>query len=158
MLMSCKKDEQSCQDGEFSPGSEEQTDCGGVCPPCQDENDDQPIEVMLANVQGEALSFSNRELVKLPDWVLNFQNDSINVSVNFGDGDSLGARPIEVTNSSATFRGVPHSVLVEGTVLFSEINNTEQRLSGFFECKFLSDQNSLDTLIIKNGGFENIPW
>ena len=34
LTFSCKKDEQSCSDGIFTPEKEEKTDCGGVCPPC----------------------------------------------------------------------------------------------------------------------------
>lgn len=155
---SCKKEEQSCQDGVFTPGSEIQTDCGGVCPPCETGGVSTPQEFLFAVVEGEGISFTNRDLTKAGDWVLNFQNDTISVTMNFGDGDSLGARPMEITNSSALYNGVPHSLLANGTVLFTEVDNSENRLSGFFQCKFVSDQNSLDTLTVLNGDFENISW
>jgi hypothetical protein len=142
----------------FTPGSEVQTDCGGLCPPCDDGGEPVVIESFFAKVQGTGVSFSNRDLIKNPDWIMNFQNDSVLVTINFGSGDSLGARPIEVQNSAANFQGVSHSTLAEGNVLFTEIDNTENRLSGFFECKFVSDQNVLDTLYITNGDFQNIPW
>lgn len=158
LLSSCNKEEQSCQDGVYSPEHETQTDCGGVCPPCDTGEDPLPQEFLFANVQGEGISFSNRDLTKAGDWVLNFQNDTISVTMNFGDGDSLGARPMEITNSGAVYNGVVHSTLAEGNVLFTEIDHTENRLSGFFECKFVSDQNALDTLTVKNGDFQNIPW
>lgn len=158
MITSCNKNEQSCQDGEFTPSSEEQTDCGGVCPPCDTGEDPLVQEFLFAKIGGSGVSFSNRDLIKNPDWIMNFQNDSVNVTMNFGDGDSLGARPMEILNSGATYQGVPHSTFVEGTVLFTEIDHNENRLSGFFECKFVSDQNALDTLKVINGDFQNIPW
>lgn len=158
LTMSCKKDEQSCQDGVFTPGSEIQTDCGGVCPPCDDEEEPPIQEFLFANIQGTGISFSNRDLSKISDWIMNFQNDSVSVTMNFGDGDSLGARPMELVNSGASFKGVPHSTLAEGMVLFTDIDNANNRLSGFFECKFVSDQNVLDTLFVTNGDFQNISW
>lgn len=157
-LVACKKEEQSCQDGIFTEGSEEQTDCGGVCPPCDDGEDPAPQEFLFANVQGADLSFSNRDLTRATDWVLNFQNDTISVTMNFGDGDSLGTRSMKAVNSGAVYNGVTHSALAEGNVLFTDIDHSENRLSGFFECKFVSNQNSLDTLYIKNGDFQKIPW
>lgn len=158
LFISCKKEEQSCQDGIYTPGSEEQTDCGGVCPPCEDGSSTTIQEFLSANVEGEDIIFSDRSLTRSTDWLLNFQNDSLSVSLNFGSGDSLGARPIEPVNSGAIYNGVTHSTLAAGTVLFSAIDHTEDRLSGYFECKFVSNENSMDTLIIKSGDFENIPW
>lgn len=157
-LVACEKEEQSCQDGVFTEGSEEQTDCGGVCPPCDNGEDPAPQEFLFANVQGSGLSFSNRDLTKVSDWVLNFQNDTISVTMNFGAGDSVGTRSMKTLNSEAVYNGVSHSALAEGNVLFTDIDHIENRLSGFFECKFVSNQNSQDTLVIKNGDFQNIPW
>ncbi len=158
LFLSCNKEEQSCHDGVFTPGSEEQTDCGGLCPPCDDGEEPVIEESVFAKVQGAGISFSNRDLIKNPDWIMSFQNDSVSVIINFGAGDSLGARPLKVQNSSANFQGVSHSTLAEGNVLFTEINNVDNRLSGFFECKFVSDQNVLDTLFVTNGDFQNISW
>jgi hypothetical protein len=158
LLVSCKKEEQSCQDGIYTAGSEEETDCGGVCPPCEDGNSPAIQEFLSANVEGEDIIFSDRSLTHSTDWVLNFQNDSLSVSLNFGSGDSLGARPIDPVNSGSVYQSTVHSNLTEGTVLFSAIDQTENRLSGYFECKFVSNENSMDTLIIKGGDFENIPW
>lgn len=158
MLLSCNKEEQSCQDGVYSPEHETQTDCGGVCPPCDTGEDPVPQEFLYAKIEGVGNSFSNRNLTRSGDWVLNFQNDTISVTMNFGDGDSLGARSMKINNSGAIYNGEVHSTLAEGTVLFTEIDHTEDRLSGFFECKFVSDQNALDTLTVKNGDFQNIPW
>src|SRR5690554_4765093 len=93
-LFSCKKDEQSCSDGIFDPDKEEKTDCGGVCPPC----DFEPTVIdsfLRADINGRAISFSNYNLTKNPDWILHFQNDSLDIKVNFGSDDSLGGRPIE---------------------------------------------------------------
>mgnify|MGYP001024872570 CR=1 FL=1 len=159
ILVSCGKEEQSCQDGVFAPGDEEQTDCGGVCPPCDvADNSNDELEVVVATINGIPMSFSNYALTKNPDWILNMRNDSIDVYLNFGDGDSLGVRDLKDTLSSATLNSVGHNSITDATVLLSEIDYTENRLSGFVECKFVSNVSTNDTLRLINGTFENIPW
>lgn len=158
MLNSCKEDEQSCSDGVYSPEEEEQLDCGGVCPPCS-WNDPNPYSpILLCKVNDSVAIFHNYSLGKNPDWILSFSNDSLSVSLNFGAGDSLGARDINPANSGANINFQGYSTLINGTVLFSEINHTDNRLSGFFEAKFLSNSDPNDTLILKNGDFEDILW
>jgi hypothetical protein len=159
LFVSCGKEEQSCQDGVFTPGDEIQTDCGGVCPPCNDSNNaNDALEVVVATIDGVPMSFSNYTLTKNPDWILNMRNDSIDVYLNFGDGDSLGVRNLKDTLSSATMNSIGHNSIVDATVLFSQIDNAENRLSGFVECKFVSNASVNDTLRLINGTFENIPW
>lgn len=157
-VSSCKDEEQSCSDGVFSPDKEEEVDCGGVCPPCPSDDGDAFTSILLTNVNDTSIIFYDYSLTKNPDWILSFSNDSIMTSLNFGDGDSLGARSINPMNSVANYNSSVYSTLISGTVIFSEINHSDKRLSGFFEAKFLSDSNSNDTLIIKNGDFEDILW
>ena len=158
MLNSCKDDEQSCSDGVFSPDEEHELDCGGVCPPCSSTNPSPYSPILLCKANDSAAIFQSYSLTKSPDWILNFSNDTLSVSLNFGDGDSLGARGINPVNSGASINAQGYSTLVNGIVLFSEINHTDNRLSGFFEAKFLSNSDPNDTLILKNGDFEDILW
>lgn len=158
LLFSCKEDEQSCTDGVFSPDKEEKLDCGGVCPPCPSEDPDTYSPILLCKINDSAAFFNVYTLSKNPEWIMNFSNDSLIISLNFGDGDSLGARSINPIYSEASINSNGYSTLVNGTVLFSEINHTDNRLSGFFEAKLLSDTDPYDTLIIKNGDFEDILW
>ena len=158
LVFACKEEEQSCSDGVFSPEEEHELDCGGVCPPCSSEDPNPYSPLLLCKVNDSSALFSNYSLNKNPEWVLNFSNDSLAVSLNFGDGDSLGARSINPINSGASINSQAYSTLISGMVLFSEINNTDNRLSGFFEAKFLSNTDPDDTLILTNGDFEDILW
>lgn len=157
-LFSCKDDEQSCSDGVFSPEEEHELDCGGVCPPCPSDDPNPYSPILLCKVNDSAAIFQDYTLNKNPEWILNFSNDSLMVSLNFGAGDSLGARNINPVNSGANINAQGYSTLINGTVLFSEINHTDNRLSGFFEAKLLSDSDPNDTLILTNGDFEDILW
>jgi hypothetical protein len=157
LLFSCNKEEQSCTDGIFTPEKEVKVDCGGVCPPC--DYTPTPMNTYLSTkINGVPTSFSNFALVKTPDWILSFENDSLDIQVNFGQGDSLGGRPIEIVNSLAKINAQDYSTLGEGIVVFSEVNQTENYLSGFFEAKFVSDIDIFDTLRITNGNFQEINW
>lgn len=156
MLVSCKKEEQSCSDGIFSPEHEVGTDCGGVCPPCY-SNDPVVQSYLAARIDSVDMSFSNYNLERNPDWVLTFINDSLTVSLNFGDGDSLGARGIKPVGSGAYKNGVSYN-FIDGIVLFSEIDHAEDRLSGFFEAQLLSSVDVYDTMKITQGDFEKIKW
>lgn len=157
LTFSCNKDKQSCSDGIFTPEKEQKVDCGGVCPPC----DFTPTIVdtyLSAQINGEAISFSNYSLSKTPDWILSFDNDSLSVKVNFGSGDSLGGRPITSTYSLGELNSVNYTTFHNGTVVFAEIDHVENLLSGFFTAKFISDANVFDTLVIKSGQFAKINW
>ncbi|HZH86918.1 MAG TPA: hypothetical protein VFD77_06350 [Brumimicrobium sp.] len=157
LFFSCKKDEQSCTDGIFTPEKETKMDCGGVCPPC----DFQPTVIasyLSTVINGESVSFSNYSLVKSPDWILTFENDSLFFNVNFGSGDSLGGRPITPTYSIAKFNMIDYSTFASGTVVFADVNHTKNELSGYFNAKFISDNDVYDTLVVKSGEFSNIKW
>lgn len=158
ILFSCQEEEQSCSDGVFSPEEEHELDCGGVCPPCSSDDPTPYSPILLCKVNDSSAFFQDYSLNKNPEWILNFSNDSITASLNFGDGDSLGARNINPINSGVSINGQAYSTLINGVVLFSEINNTDNRLSGFFEAKFLSNTDPNDTLIFTNGDFEDLLW
>jgi hypothetical protein len=157
LIFSCNKEEQSCSDGVFSPDEEQNLDCGGVCPPC----DFQPTVVdtyLSAKINGQLTSFSDFSLTKNPDWILSFQNDSLSFNVNFGTGDSLGGRPITPTFSNGTINNVNYPDFQNGTVVLSEIDNTQNYLSGFFTVKFNRNGSAIDTLVVSDAQFSKINW
>ncbi|HLV42149.1 MAG TPA: hypothetical protein VKY37_07715 [Brumimicrobium sp.] len=157
LLFSCKKEEQSCSDGIFTPGKEEKLDCGGVCPPC--DFVPTPVDTYLSTkINDVPTSFSTFSLEKSPDWILSFENDTLNIKLNFGQGDSLDGRPIQSIGSNAIFNTVNYSYINEGFTVFSEVNHTENYLSGYFNAKFVSDNDIYDTLKITNGEFQKINW
>lgn len=159
-LISCEKEpEHTCDDGLLSPG-EEEVDCGGSCPPCPTP---EPTEFASVDVMGAFTQFATYKLEKEDDWIIYFQNDTISVQLNIGDGDSLGVRPIKATFSKGELWTVNYPVLGEGTCLFKEIDHDKQRMSFFFEAKLGMDPsepnyNVNDTLVLKNGDFEYIEW
>lgn len=155
-FFSCKKDKQSCSDGIFDSEKEEKTDCGGVCPPC----DFQPTSVdtyLSVKVNGKAVSFSEYSIVKSSVWMLYFENDSLNVQLNLGDGDSLGGRPIEVIGSQAEYKFLNYPTLHNGLSVFSNVDHSENKLSAYFEAKLFA-LNNIDTLFLTDGEFQNISW
>ncbi len=157
-MSACNKDEQSCQDGVWDEELEEKKDCGGVCPPCDDGNDnDAPTSLVFAGFDGEPVSFGNYGIERNNDWKLTFQNDSISVTLNLGDGDSLGVRPVKSTDTKLYYNNVAYS-FDEGTVMFTEIDHQNQRLSGYFEAEFLDQQNPPQPFVLQNGEFENVAW
>src|SRR5690554_6365295 len=157
LMFSCKKEVQSCFDGIFSPDKEEEMDCGGDCPHCNFE----PTVVnscLSTKVNGEPVSFATFTLVKSPDWILNLENDSINMQVNLGQGDALGGRPMNVLYSSATYDTENPSVSADGYYVFAKIDHVKNELSGFFNAKFVPDNNTTDTLRLSDGEFQNVQW
>jgi hypothetical protein len=158
-LVACKKEEEgTCFDGELSTG-EVSIDCGGVCPPCN--NDNSPVEIFLVTINGSPMQFSQRNLIDSPNWIMNFSNDTLDVTLNFGNGTEPGAYQIEQLNSEATMNGKFYDFLHSGLVVLSNIDTVNNRLSGFFEAKlvgYFSDSLLVDTLKITNGDFESIPY
>lgn len=156
-LFSCKKEEQSCSDGVFDPEKEEQVDCGGVCAPCQPTSTVNDT-YLFAEFDSKLINFGDISLDKSTDWILRFQNDSIDVQMNFGDDDSIGKHPIKVINSKAIYNYESYSVLTEGKILFSKVDYSKKKLSGYFQAYFVSDNVSTDTLKVTGGQFENVSW
>jgi hypothetical protein len=159
LMLACNKEEEgTCFDGVLSSG-EVQVDCGGVCPPCSPGN--QVSEFFLVTINGTAMQFSQRNLVDTPSWIMNFSNDTLAVTLNFGNGSTPGAYTIVPTFSEATMNGKTYDDLSEGLVVLADIDTTNRRLSGFFEAKlvgYFSDSLLVDTLRITNGDFESIPY
>lgn len=159
VLFACKKEEEgSCFDGQLSSG-EIIVDCGGVCPPCN--TDDGITEFFLVTINGVPMQFSQRTLTSTPSWIMNFTNDTLNVSLNFGNGIEPGSYPIEQLYSEALMNGNAYDYLHSGLVVLAEIDTINRILSGFYEANlvgYFSDSLLVDTLKITNGDFENIPY
>jgi hypothetical protein len=160
-LLSCQKEaeEDQCTNGVWDPG-EIGLDCGGVCPPCFPETES---TFAIAEIRGRVIQFSNYVLEKHDDWILRFYNDTIDVTVNIGSGDSLGVRPLKALYSKAFFKPTQFNKLAYGLCVFKEIDEENQRMSFFFEASFGMDPNGpnynvLDSLHVRNGDFENIKW
>lgn len=160
-LTSCEKEEEvdTCNDGVQSIG-EEGVDCGGPCPPCE-EPPNNPIA--LATINGTEIQFSTYILEKDTDWVMYFANDSVSVTVNLGNGDSLGTRPLKVQHSTSKLFNKEYGALKEGKSLFEKIDHDKKELTFYFEADFgmkPSDPsyNSLDSLFVRSTTFKHIPW
>jgi hypothetical protein len=160
-LSACNKDEEvnTCEDGLLSPG-EEGVDCGGPCPPCPEPT---PTPFAYAKINDAETQFSNYTLEKYDDWVLNFKNDTIDITINLGDGDSLGARPLKTQFSQGKLYGLTYDVLSQGQSLITNIDHDKKTMSFFFQARFTIDPDSpnynvFDTLFVREGDFENIPW
>lgn len=159
VLFSCKKEEEgSCFDGVISAG-ELTADCGGVCPPCAIDNS--PTDFFIVAVNGVQMQFSERTLVSSPSWIMNFSNDTLDVTLNFGNGAEPGSYAIEQPFTQATMNEKDFNFLHEGLVVLAEIDSFNNRLTGFFEAKLVwysTDSLLVDTLRISNGNFESIPY
>ncbi len=159
-LYACDKEEviDTCQDGIFTPG-EEGVDCGGPCPPCEEEIS----SLAFATINGFETRFDDYSIEKFDDWVIRIFNDTIDITLNLGNGDSLGLRPMKPLFSKAQLFNKNFSQLAQGRTVFMEIDHDEQRLSFYCDAKFTLDPsgpnfNPLDTLFITQGDFANIPW
>lgn len=138
---------------------EPKTDC---CPFSSGDTDN-PLLFASVDVNGIPTRLGNVVLEKHGDWILLVENDTLMIRLNLGDGDSLGFRPLKTPYSEARLHNVPYGSLGEGRLLITAIDQEKQLLSFFFEAKFgMSEDaqwyNPLDSLFIKNGDFENIPW
>ncbi len=160
VAVACEKEEviDTCTDGIFTPG-EEGIDCGGPCPPCEENT----MPIAIAEIAGTSTRFANFSLEKFDDWIMRFHNDTIDIVLNIGDGDSLGTRSLKSNFTRGSVHNKNYQLLHEGLTLFTEINHEEQYLSFYVEAKLVLDPNGpnfnpLDTLFIRNGDFFKIPW
>jgi hypothetical protein len=158
-MLSCKKEEEqagTCFDGVMSPG-ELGIDCGGVCPPCGGGNSTQ--ELLLVKLNGVQMQFTDKSLIFEDGWIFRFWNDTVDVRLNFGQTLELGSAPIEQPYCSVISNSQLYEDLNSGFVLFTNINQSSNRASGYFEAKFVGyflDSMIVDTFYIQNGDFENV--
>lgn len=161
-FLACKEEEviDKCKDGYLSPG-EEQIDCGGDCDPCLPEEE---IVYSFAKVDDVQWDFNNAYVVFNNDYyyIADYENDTLKIEMqfNFGNGDSLGARPmkplnnfVKVTDKQAATVD-DFDVLGNGSVIFSKLDFGNERISGFFQAKLAQGFN--DTIKITGGQFENL--
>lgn len=153
-FIACKKEDEkdTCTDGFLTPG-ETQIDCGGPCKPC----DEQIYSSSRAVFKNTFITFPNYAIDNVGDFVFSTSNDSLSLQLNFGDGDTLGGRPITSGfYSKASLNGVSYPTLTEGTVVITAINFQDSLMSGYYQAKLF--RAIFDTLIFTGGEFSNIPF
>ncbi len=154
LVIGCKKEDKvdTCTDGFLTPG-ETQIDCGGPCQPCQE----QFFSSSRAVFENEFITFPNFSIDAIGNYVFSTSNDSLSLQLNFGNGDTLGGRPITPgTYSNASLNGVSYPTLTEGTVVITELNLEDSLMSGYYQAKLF--RAVFDTLIFTGGEFSNIPF
>lgn len=143
----------------FACSKEDPVDC---CPTF-DHPDDSGEPFATIDVNGIPTRFSDVTLEKNVDWILLIKNDTVMVRLNLGESDSVGFREIKPALSEAQLNNVPYGSLADGRLIISDIDNDKKQMTFFFEADFgMSESaewyNPLDSLFLRNGDFENIPW
>lgn len=156
LTAACKKDEDPeinpCMNGQLDAG-ETAIDCGGTCGPCP--STEYPDAGYMAN--GDLVSPEDQILAYTSgNWNMLLQNDTAAVSVNLGNTGAVGTFPINPSGSYASLNGVNYPTLASGTYSISEHNTSTDKMSGFFQGKFVRVPG--DTLYITNGFFEYLPY
>lgn len=161
-IFACKEEDvvDPCTDGYLSVG-ETAVDCGGNCPPCPEPEE---ISYAFAKFNDVKWDFKSFEIAYSGNYyfLADYENDTlaIEMKLNFGNGDTLGARPISPLNNyvKVTDKQLNHvdnyNVLGSGTVVFSELDQVDNQISGFFSAKLAQGFN--DTIKVTNGQFENV--
>jgi hypothetical protein len=155
LTVACKKDEEPtinpCMNGQLDPG-ETAIDCGGTCGDCPET--EFPYAAFDAN--GDALTASIKQLTYNNGWRLNLTADSISLQLNLGNNGSVGTYTMPAAGSFAQVDGLNYPTLASGTYSISAHNLASEKLSGFFQAKFVRIPG--DTLYIANGVFEFLPY
>lgn len=155
VVAACKKDEDPtinpCMNGQLDPG-ETAIDCGGNCGDCPDTE----FPYAGFSVNGHAVTASTRQLTYNNGWSLYLASDSVAVQLNLGNDGSVGTYTMNPTGCSASLDGIAYPTLHSGVYSISGHNLATQKLSGFFQGKFVRAAN--DTLYITNGFFEYLPY
>lgn len=155
LTASCKKDEEPsidpCLNGQLDAG-ETAIDCGGSCGPCP--STEYPYAGFTVN--GTALIASSKQLTYNNGWTLNLTADSVTLQLNIGNDGSVGTYTMSPSGSMASLDGVNYNTLASGIYSISAHNPATEKLSGFFQGKFVRVPG--DTLYITNGFFEYLPY
>lgn len=154
LTAACKKKDPEidpCLNGQLDAG-ETAVDCGGSCAPCPQT--DYPHAGFTAN--GTARSASIHDLTYNNGWQLHAGTDSISLILNLGNDGTVGTYQMSPSGSSAVYNGTAYPTLATGIYSISEHNQTDEKLSGYFQGKFVRVPG--DTLYITNGYFEYLPY
>jgi hypothetical protein len=156
LTVACNKEEEPvinpCMNGQLDPG-ETSIDCGGTCGPCPDP--EYPSAGFSFN--GISTSASTKQLTYTNDWKLYVANDSVSVQVNLGNEGVIGTdTTMSASGCYAYLNGVSYPTLVSGIYSITSHNVSTQKLSGFFQAKFVRVPG--DTLFITDGYFNYLPY
>ena len=155
LTAACNKEEDPeinpCMNGQLDPG-ETAIDCGGNCGDCPDPE----FPYAGFSFNGTATIASDKDLIYNNCWKLAVSNDSVSVQVNLGNDGSVGTYTMSASGSFASYDGLNYPTLVDGVYSISGHNPATQKLSGFFQGKFVRIPG--DTLFITNGFFEYLPY
>jgi len=155
LTVACNKEEDPvinpCMNGQLDPG-ETAIDCGGTCGNCPDPE----FPYAGFSYNNVATIASTKQLTYNNGWKLLVTNDSISVQVNLGNDGSIGTDTMSPSGCHASFNGLSYPTLAFGIYSISGHNTTTQKLSGFFQGKFVRAAG--DTLFITNGFFEYLPY
>jgi len=149
-----KKDDKeinTCLNGQHDPG-ETAVDCGGTCGACPQ------TEVPTAGFQinGDPVSAVTKTLTYTNGWSLYLATDTITLQLNLGNTAAVGTYPMPASGSFASMDGVNYPTLASGIYSISSLNTTDEKMSGFFQGKFVRVPG--DTLYITNGYFNHLAY
>lgn len=155
IFSACKEEEvvDKCTNGFLDPG-ESGIDCGGNCDPCIPY---EPASLYL-ECNGTPITFSIKTLSYANStWTLNAHNDSLSFQFNLGSNGSVGTYIMNPVGSYATKNGTTYLNTSNGMYSISAHNTDDQKMSGFFQADF-SRTGYLDTMKVRNGQFEFLPY
>jgi hypothetical protein len=107
-------------------------------------------------VNGTAIIASSKQLTYTNGWILNLTTDSVTLQLNLGNNGSVGTYTMNPSGSASSLDGVNYNTLASGIYSISANNTATEKLSGFFQGKFVRVPG--DTLYITNGFFEYLPY
>ncbi len=152
LIFSCKKKEEPvdpCQNG-FLDAGEELPDCGGPCPPCQENF----TSSLFLRVNGTTTTFSTKSLTfNGSNWILSMSNDTLDIQLDLGTNGDIGSYTMSPLNSNCDYYGINYPVLSDANFAISYHDTSANRMSGFFQAKF-SRPGFVDTLRLTNGQFD----
>lgn len=155
VITACNKEEEPtinpCMNGQLDAG-ETAIDCGGNCGPCPET--EYPYAGFTIN--GHAVTASTKQLSYNNGWSLYLATDSVTLQLNLGNDGSVGTYTMNSSGSTGSLDGVTYPTLHSGVYSISGHNLATEKLSGFFQGKFVRAAN--DTLFITNGFFEFLPY
>ncbi|ASS49158.1 MAG: hypothetical protein A3D31_04480 [Candidatus Fluviicola riflensis] len=155
LTVACNKEEDPvinpCMNGQLDPG-ETAIDCGGTCGDCPDAE----FPYAGFSYNGMATTASTKQLTYNNGWNLAISGDTVSMQLNLGNDGSVGTYTMSASGSFASYNGLNYPTLVDGVYSISGHNPATQKLSGFFQGKFVRVAG--DTLYITNGFFEYLPY
>lgn len=156
IFSSCKEDEEivdKCSNG-FVDAGENGVDCGGNCPPCPVY---EPASIYL-ECNGVSVEPDSKSLTYQNGyWTLNVSNDTIAFQFNLGNNPAIGFYPMDPAGCIASKNSIFYLNSSNGSYAISAHNTETKKMSGFFSADF-TRTGFTDTLKVRNGQFEFLPY